>query len=220
MEYYVYWLLKVLVLKFLEMKNTAFFWDKKLMEVWYLLTTEKFLFWTFQRWEIRSFFETKSWWKYDIGWLLKVLVLNISEMENTVFFEPKSWWKDDTYGLMKSSCFELFGDWKYDLLFSQKVDRKMILIWSFWGFPDIQGLEKYGFPCDYSLISFILIYDKNQHKKTERNQNNNNKKLSYPNFGLPYQKRVITTATDILRRACYTELKFWVHIFIIDIYLL
>ena len=39
---------------------------KKLMERWYLLITGKFLFWTFQRWEIRSFFEWKSWWKDDI----------------------------------------------------------------------------------------------------------------------------------------------------------
>ena len=150
----------------------------------------------------------------------KVLVLNFSEMRNTIFFWDKKLMEIWYWLITESSCFEYFGDGKYDLLFSQKVDGKMILIWSFWGFPDIQGLEKYGFPCDYSLISFILIYDKNQHKKTERNQNNNNKKLSYPNFGLPYQKRVITTATDILRRACYTELKFWVHIFIIDIYLL
>ena len=59
-----YW--KVLVLDFLEMGNTVFFWAKKLMERWYLLITEKFLFWTFWRWEIPSFFEPKSWWKDDI----------------------------------------------------------------------------------------------------------------------------------------------------------
>ena len=45
------------------MGNTAFFWDKKLMERWYLLITEKFLF---RWWEMRSFFQRKSWWKYDI----------------------------------------------------------------------------------------------------------------------------------------------------------
>ena len=39
---------------------------KKLIERWYLLVTEKFLFWTFQLWEIRSFFQSKSWWKDDI----------------------------------------------------------------------------------------------------------------------------------------------------------
>ena len=55
-----------------------------------------------------------------------VLVLNLSEMENTVFFEPNSRWKYDIYRLLKSSCFELFGDGKYGLFFSQKVDGKMI----------------------------------------------------------------------------------------------
>ena len=48
-----YW--KVLVLEFSEMGNTVFFETKKLVERWYLLITEKFLFWTFRGWEIRSF---------------------------------------------------------------------------------------------------------------------------------------------------------------------
>ena len=74
----------------------VFFRAKKLMKISYLLTTKKFLFWIFQRWEIRSFFEPKSWWKVDIYWLLK------------------------------SSCFELFEDGKYGLFLSQKVHGKMI----------------------------------------------------------------------------------------------
>ena len=41
-------------------------WAKKLMERWYLLITEKLFFWTFRRWEIRSFFEPKCCWKDDI----------------------------------------------------------------------------------------------------------------------------------------------------------
>ena len=45
-----YW--KVLVLNFSVMGNTVFFWVKKLMERWYLLVTEKFLFGTFRWWEI------------------------------------------------------------------------------------------------------------------------------------------------------------------------
>ena len=49
-----YW--KFLVLNFPVMGNTAFFWVKKLMERWYLLITEKILFWTFQWCQIRSFF--------------------------------------------------------------------------------------------------------------------------------------------------------------------
>ena len=59
-----YW--RVLVLNFSVMGNTVFFWVKKLIERWYLLVTEKFLFWTLRWWEIRSFFQPKSWWKDDI----------------------------------------------------------------------------------------------------------------------------------------------------------
>ena len=115
-----YW--KVLVLIFSGMGNRVFSWAKKLMERWYLLITEKFLFWTFRWWEIRSFFESRSWWKDDIYWLLR------------------------------SSCFELFGDGKYGLFFSQKVDGKMIFTWSFWAFHDIPGPGKYGFSCSEKIV--------------------------------------------------------------------
>ena len=64
-----YW--KVLVWTFLEMGNKVFSWAKKLTEIWYLLITGKFLFWTFWWWEIGSFFESRSWWKNDISWLLE-----------------------------------------------------------------------------------------------------------------------------------------------------
>ena len=57
---------KNLVLNFSEMWNTVSFWTRKLIESWYFLITEKFYFCIFWRWEIRSFFEPKSWWKYDI----------------------------------------------------------------------------------------------------------------------------------------------------------
>ena len=73
--------------------------------------------------------------------------MNFSEMGNTVFFEPISWWKDDTYWLLKISCLELFCDGEYGLLFTQKVDGKMIFTWSFWAFDDIPGLGIYGFSC-------------------------------------------------------------------------
>ena len=56
-----------------------------------------FLFWTFRRWEIRSFFDSKSWCKmiFSSAWNSmffecgKVLVLNFSEIGNTVFFWSK-----------------------------------------------------------------------------------------------------------------------------------
>ena len=98
------------------------------MERWYLLITEKFLFWTFQRLKMRG------------------------------FFEPKSWWKDDIYWLLKSSCFELFGDGKYGLFFSQKVHGKMIVTSSFWVFHDIPGLGKYGFSCsEWGIFSKLAL---------------------------------------------------------------
>ena len=122
------------VFKFSEMENTVFSRAKKLMEVWYLLIAEKLLFWTFQRWEIRSFLSQKVDGKIIFTDYWKVLILNFTEIGNTVFFEPKSWWKDDIYWLLKSSCFELFDDGKYGLFFSQKVDGKMIFTWSFWAF--------------------------------------------------------------------------------------
>ena len=89
-----YW--KVLVLTFSEMGNMVFSWAKKLTDIWYLLITGEFLFWTFRGWGIRFFFEPRSWWKYDIYWLLK------------------------------SCCFNLFGSGKYGLSLSQKNDGNMI----------------------------------------------------------------------------------------------
>ena len=62
---------KVLVLKFSEMGNTAFFWFKKFDLRWY-------------------FFQHRIPCYFEYG---KVLVLNISEIGNTFFFYLKSWWK-------------------------------------------------------------------------------------------------------------------------------
>ena len=60
-------------------------------------------------------------------------------------FELKGWWKDDIYWLLKSSLFEIFGDARNRLFFSQNIDGKMIFAWSFWAFHGIPGLWKYGF---------------------------------------------------------------------------
>ena len=119
-----YW--KVLVLTFSEIGNTVFSWAKKLTEIC-LLITGKFLFWTFRWLEIRSFFESRSWWKDDIYWLLR------------------------------SSCFELFSDGKYGVFFSQKVDGKMIITWSFRAFYDIPGPGKYGFSRSVRFLIIIRI---------------------------------------------------------------
>ena len=88
----VYWLLKSSCFLLSVNEKYGLFWVKKLMEKiiftdyrklfgrgkyclfsaekwmerWYLLVTEKLLFWTFPWWEMRSFFYPKSWWKDDI----------------------------------------------------------------------------------------------------------------------------------------------------------
>ena len=108
---------KVLVSNFSVMENMVFFEPRGWWKRWYLLITENVLFWTFRWWEIRSFFESRSRWKDDIYWLLR------------------------------SSCFEPFGDGKYNLFFSQKVGGKMIFTWSSWAFHDIRGLGKYNLSC-------------------------------------------------------------------------
>ena len=87
-----YW--NVLVLNFLGMENTASFWSKKLMERWYLLVTEKFLFWAFTLWEIGVFLRQKGngkmiftdYWKVLVLGYRKVLALSFLVMGNKVFF--------------------------------------------------------------------------------------------------------------------------------------
>ena len=66
----VYWLLKSPCFEFFGDRKYGLFWGKKLMEIWYLLVTEKFLFWAFRWWEIRSF-------------------LSFSRMGNTTFWGKK-----------------------------------------------------------------------------------------------------------------------------------
>ena len=90
-KYDNYWLLKSSSLELFRDGKYGLFWAKKLMERWYLLITGKFLFWTFWRWEKRSFFQPRSWWKADIYWLLQ------------------------------SSCFELFDDGKYGLFLAKTL---------------------------------------------------------------------------------------------------
>ena len=82
-----YW--KVLVLIFSEMGNTVFSWAKKLIERWYLLITEKVLFWTFRWWEISSFLSQEVDEKMIFTGYSEVLVLKFLVMGNTVFFSDK-----------------------------------------------------------------------------------------------------------------------------------
>ena len=65
-KYDIYCLLKSSHFELFRDRKYVSFWAKKLMERWYLLITEKILFWTFRWWEIWSFFQPKSWKKDDI----------------------------------------------------------------------------------------------------------------------------------------------------------
>ena len=132
----VYYFRKSPCFEFFRDGKYDLFWAKKLMEIWYLLITEKFLFWNFREREIRSFLRQKvsgkmlftDYWnvlfwtfrmesavffrqKVDGRMIFtgywKLLILSFSVMVNTVFFEVKNWWKDDTYWLLKSYCFGL-----------------------------------------------------------------------------------------------------------------
>ena len=87
------------------------------MERWYLLITEKFLFWTFWWWEI-CFFKSKGWWKIMIFsdyW--KVLVLNFLEVVNTVFFRVKKLMKRWYLLVTRKFLFWTFRSWELGKFF-------------------------------------------------------------------------------------------------------
>ena len=98
---------KVLLLIFLEIENTVFSWAKTLIERWYILITEKVLFWTF-------------WW---------------SKIRSS--FEPRSWWKDHIYWLRRSSCSELFGDEKWLFYSQRVDGKMIFTLsfWAFYDIP-------------------------------------------------------------------------------------
>ena len=97
-----------------------YFWVKKLMKILYLLITEKFLFWSFRKWEIRSFLDPKSWLKDDIYWLLKSLFLNLPVMENTVLFWVKKLMKRWYLLVTEKFLFWVFQWWKMRSFFQPK----------------------------------------------------------------------------------------------------
>ena len=115
--YWIFWRWKI-----------QYFWAKKLMEIWYLLITEKFLFWSFREWEIRPFLRQKVAGKMIFTDYWKVLVLTFSRMGNTSFFWGKKLMENDIYWLLRSSCFELFGDGKYGLFSAKKLMERWYLL--------------------------------------------------------------------------------------------
>ena len=66
-----------------------YFWAKKLIEIWYLLITEKFLFWNFWWWKIGLSLSKDFDEKMIFTGYWEVLLLNFSVMGNTVFFSVK-----------------------------------------------------------------------------------------------------------------------------------
>ena len=115
--YWIFWRWKI-----------QYFWAKKLMEIWYLLITEKFLFWSFREWEIRPFLRQKVAGKMIFTDYWKVLVLTFSRMGNTSFFWGKKLMENDIYWSLRSSCFELFGDGKYGLFSAKKLMERWYLL--------------------------------------------------------------------------------------------
>ena len=83
--------------------------------------------------------------------------------------------------ITESYYFELFGDGKHGLFFSEKVDEKMMLTWSFRAFHDIPGLWKYGFLCS-EHIKHSHVFNKVRTEyirliKKKKNKINKTKKI-------------------------------------------
>ena len=114
------------------------------MEIWYLLITEKFLFWSFRQWEIRSFLRQKVDGKLIFTDYLKVLVFNFSVMGNTVFVWVKKLIERWSLLVTEKFLFWTFRWLEIRSYFQPKIWWKDD-IWSFWAFHDIPGLGKYGF---------------------------------------------------------------------------
>ena len=152
---------KVLVLNFSGMENLVFFWDKKLMERWYLLITKKSLFLTLRGWETRSFLRQKLMGRWYLLVTETFLSWAFLWWKTRSFLRQKvnrkmiltDYWKVLVFGHRKSSCFELFGNEKYSLFFSKKVDVKVIFTWHFWVFHNIAGPGKYCFSCSATPLN-------------------------------------------------------------------
>ena len=101
---------KVLVLNLSGMGNTVFFWDKELVERWYLLITEVFLFWTFQGWKMRSFWGKK---------LMERWYLLVTEK---FLFWTFPWWEIRSFLRQKVNGKMMFTDyWKVLILGYRKI---------------------------------------------------------------------------------------------------
>ena len=153
MEYHVYWSLKSSCFEFFGDEKYGIFSGKKLMEIWYLLITEKFLFWPFRWWEIRSFLSQKVDGKIIFTGYWEVLVLHFSVMGNTVFFWVKKLMERWYLLVTEKLLFWTFWWWEMWSFFSQKIDEKMI----FTSYFKSQGLGNTVFRAVHSRIHPIFI---------------------------------------------------------------
>ena len=130
------------------------------MEILYLLITGKVLFWTLQKWKIPSHFKAKSCKDGIVWLLKSFFFFTFWRWEVRLFSESKSWWKDDAYWLRKDSCFELFGDGKHGLCYPKsfwKDDIHWVFlsfqwysrIWEKWFF--LQCIRYFLRKCLYQL---------------------------------------------------------------------
>ena len=124
----------------------------------------------FRRWKKRYFFESKSWWKYDIYWLLKCPCFEVcrggkydiflsQKVEGKIIFT--NYWKFlflnfsemenmvffEPKSLWRDDTYWLLKSYCFGLSFNWRVNGKMILTWSFWAFDDIAEFGKYSFSC-------------------------------------------------------------------------
>ena len=144
MKYHVYWLQKGSCFELFWGGKYSLFLSQKLMERLHLLITENFLYWTFRRGEIRSFFEPKTWWKY-IYWLLKSSCSEFFKDGKYGFFWVKKlmeiWYLLITEEIMVWT----FPRLEIGPFLSQKVDERWYLLGIFELSMIVQDLENVVF---------------------------------------------------------------------------
>ena len=105
-----------------------YFWATKLMEIWYLPITEKFLFWSFREWEIRPSLSQKVAGKMIFTDYWKVLDLTFSGMGNTVLFWVKKLMERLYLLITEKFLFDLFGNGKYGPFWAKKLMERWYLL--------------------------------------------------------------------------------------------
>ena len=123
-----------------------------------LPTAKNLLSEDFRIWKIWSFWAKILIGRRNLQITEKFIVLNFSEIWNTVSFEPKSLMKEEIYWLLKSSCFQLSDDGKYDLFVIQKSDGRWYLLGPFGLSMTFQALGKmFFFLCSVVSIEYLIL---------------------------------------------------------------